>query len=77
MIEKLTEEEMRDYIRLVKKDQRDYIRRLVIQKVKNAQQFVVRWGNLHGTGYKTDGEAVVIATDLEQAIKLLKNMEEV
>ena len=77
MLEELTEEEMRDYIRLLKKDRRDYIRRLVIQEVKDAQQFVVRWGNLHGPGYKTDAEAVVIATGLERAVKMLENMEEV
>ena len=77
-----TENEKRDFIRKVKNGKRDYIRRmrkgrrdLVRQSMIDAQQFVVRWGNKHGDGYKTNAEAVAVARGLERALQALERME--
>jgi len=55
----------------VRRERRDLIR----QTMKDAQQFVIRWGNKYGDGYKTNAEAVAVARGLERALQALERME--
>ena len=48
---------------------------LIRQTMKDAQQFVIRWGNKYGDGYKTNAEAVAVARGLERALQALERME--
>ena len=54
-----------------RRERRDLIR----QTMKDAQQFVIRWGNKYGDGYKTNAEAVAVARGLERALQALERME--